>query len=43
VFQDEADKDVVEGFSGEWQGEDVRLLEPHIADTRGSCCPPGFR
>ena len=43
VLQDEAYENVVEGFWGVGQGEDVRLLELHVGD---SCCvrrPFGLR
>src|SRR6266478_9663219 len=43
VLQDETDEDVVEGFGGEGQSEDVRLLELHIGDSRRVRLPPGFR
>ncbi len=47
VLQDEADKDVVEGFRVERQGEEIRLLELNIGETsrirRGLCFRDGVR
>jgi hypothetical protein len=42
VLQDETYENVVEGFRGEWQGEDVRLLELHIGDPRRIRRPLGL-
>src|ERR1700693_4176598 len=43
MLQDETDEDVVEGFGGERQGEDVRLLELHIGESRRVRLSLGFR
>src|SRR6266566_8002529 len=43
VLQDETDEDVVEGFGGEGQSEDVRLLELHVRDFRRVRLSPRFR
>lgn len=42
VLQDEADEDVVEGLGAEGQGEDVRLPEPHVGESRPVGPSPGF-
>jgi hypothetical protein len=43
VLQDKANENVVEGFWGEGQGEDIRLLELHIGDSRRVRRPFGLR
>jgi hypothetical protein len=43
VLQDETDEDMIERFRGEGHGKDVRLVEPHIGDSRGLRRPLGFR
>jgi hypothetical protein len=43
VLEHETDEDMVEGFGGERQGEDVRLLELHIGESRCVRRPLGFR
>jgi hypothetical protein len=43
VLQDETDEGVVERLSFEWQGEDVRLQELHVAKSSLLGPPPGLR
>jgi len=42
MLQDETDEDMIERFRGEGQGKDVRLVEPHIGDSRRLGRPLGF-
>ncbi len=42
VLQNKTDKHVIEGFGGKGQGEDVRLPELEIGESRHVHCPFGF-